>query len=190
MYSVHVQGSQDSATCVALLWVTSALMMSSWYSESRGQLAAVKLSTIQPTSSSVNVTAISLHFCASKHYQFASRVWQFSMGTIITVVKLRIPNQAWSNFKWAVKIIFFYPTVTRDSGILENTGTYHQIFWSPQIDQGLILGDHVDWILAKVTSEVYALRNLAKLRPLKILKVAYFGLVYPHLQYSIVGPHI
>lgn len=43
-------------------------------------------------------------------------------------------------------------------------------------------GEHV---FAKVTSGIQALRNLAKLFPPTILKMAYFSLVYPHLQYGI-----
>src|SRR5436190_6292053 len=45
--------------------------------------------------------------------------------------------------------------------------------------------DHVDKLCSKVTSGIHALRVLSKTCSLEVLRMAYFGLIYPHLSYGI-----
>jgi hypothetical protein len=58
-------------------------------------------------------------------------------------------------------------------------------FLGMHLDQGLTWGDHVDNICAKVASGIFALRSLQKFCNMDVLKMAYFGMVYPHFAYGI-----
>ena len=53
------------------------------------------------------------------------------------------------------------------------------------LDQGLTWNDHVDTVCSKVTSGIHALRVLSNTCSFEVLRMAYFGLIFPHLTYGI-----
>jgi hypothetical protein len=75
------------------------------------------------------------------------------------------------------------PSVMIDNVQLQETNSTK--FLGMYIDQRLTWSDHVRYICSKITSGIYALRNLAQFCSLDILKIAYYGLIYPHLVYGI-----
>uniref|UniRef100_A0A1B6IJT2 Reverse transcriptase domain-containing protein n=1 Tax=Homalodisca liturata TaxID=320908 RepID=A0A1B6IJT2_9HEMI len=54
-------------------------------------------------------------------------------------------------------------------------------FLGIHIDKGLSWEKHVDVVCARMSSGIYALRKLAEFCGIHLLKVAYYGLVYPHM---------
>jgi hypothetical protein len=75
------------------------------------------------------------------------------------------------------------PMVVMDDDLLEETESTK--FLGMILDRGLNWDDHIDSLCSKVTSGIYVLRNLAKFCSQDVLKMAYFGLIYPHLAYGI-----
>ena len=75
------------------------------------------------------------------------------------------------------------PIVMVDEDLLELTDSTK--FLGMILDRGLTWSDHVDQVCSKVTSGIFALRNLAKVCPRNILLMAYYGLIYPYLAYGI-----
>ena len=51
--------------------------------------------------------------------------------------------------------------------------------------KGLTWNDHVDYICSKLSSNIYVLRNVAKHCSKSILRMAYYGLIYPHISYGV-----
>lgn len=54
------------------------------------------------------------------------------------------------------------------------------------IDQRLTWASHVDRVCSKVSSGMFALRNLVPLVSLSVVKMAYFALVHSHLTYGVL----
>jgi len=77
----------------------------------------------------------------------------------------------------------YRPAVMVDETLLEEVESTR--FLGMHLDRGLTWNNHVDYICARVASGIYALRKLAKFCSLNVLKMAYFGLIYPHLAYGI-----
>lgn len=75
------------------------------------------------------------------------------------------------------------PIVMVDDTILEDTDSIK--FLGIHLDRSLNWNHHVDSVCSRVSSGIFALRNLGKFCPVKILLMAYFGLVYPHITYGI-----
>lgn len=75
------------------------------------------------------------------------------------------------------------PAVSLDDVLLEETESTK--FLGMYLDQGLTWCDHVNSICAKVASGIFAMRTLSQFCSTKILKTAYFGLVYSHFAYGI-----
>lgn len=75
------------------------------------------------------------------------------------------------------------PAASVDDVFLEETESTK--FLGMYLDSGLTWSDHVDSICAKVASGIFALRNLETYCSIEVLKMAYFGLVYPHFAYGI-----
>ncbi|KAG8335486.1 hypothetical protein J6590_066921 [Homalodisca vitripennis] len=69
------------------------------------------------------------------------------------------------------------PKLLEESDSIKFLGMY--------LHRGMTWDDHVESVYSRVTSGLYALRNLAKLCSHDILRMAYFGLVYPHLAYGV-----
>lgn len=54
------------------------------------------------------------------------------------------------------------------------------------LDQRLTWASHVDQVCARVSSGIYALRNLTSLVTIDVMKIAYFALVQSHLAYGVL----
>ena len=63
--------------------------------------------------------------------------------------------------------------------------TEHMKFLGLQIDSNFTWDQHVDYICNKISSSIFLLRQLSKFCTLDVLKKAYYGLVYSHLNYGI-----
>lgn len=75
------------------------------------------------------------------------------------------------------------PIVMMDDTILEQTNSTN--FLGMHLDRGLTWINHIDSICSRVSSGIYALRNLAKYCSIEVLRTAYFGLIYPHILYGL-----
>jgi hypothetical protein len=77
-----------------------------------------------------------------------------------------------------------------DLNIIINNTIINQVehikFLGIHLDRGLTWNFHVDDVCSKVSSNIYAIRNLAKYCDKKTLLTAYFGMIYPHFQYGII----
>ncbi|XP_046660183.1 BTB/POZ domain-containing protein 6-B-like isoform X3 [Homalodisca vitripennis] len=58
-------------------------------------------------------------------------------------------------------------------------------FLGIHIDKGLSWEKHLDVACARMSSGIYTLRKLAEFCGIHLLKIAYYGLVYPHMSYGI-----
>lgn len=58
-------------------------------------------------------------------------------------------------------------------------------FLGMYLDGGLTWNEHVEQLCKKMTSGIFALRSLAQYCSSSVLKMAYYGLIYPHLVYGI-----
>lgn len=75
------------------------------------------------------------------------------------------------------------PAVCVDDVFLEETESTK--FLGMYLDRGLTWCDHVDSICAKLASGIFAMRTLDTFCSIEVLKMAYFGLVYPHFAYGL-----
>ncbi len=58
-------------------------------------------------------------------------------------------------------------------------------FLGIHIDQDLSWSTQIENVCAKIASGIFLLRNLSEYCTTSILKTAYFGLIYPHINYGI-----
>jgi len=75
------------------------------------------------------------------------------------------------------------PSVMVDETLLEEVES--TCFLGMYLDRGLTWNDHVEHICSKIASGIYALRNLAEFCSTDVMKMAYYGLVYPHMTYGL-----
>ncbi len=77
------------------------------------------------------------------------------------------------------------PTIMLDESEIEEV--YSTKFLGIYLDRGLTWNYHVDNLSAKLSSGIFALRQLAKYCPIQVgpLMTAYFGVIYPHLSYGV-----
>lgn len=77
----------------------------------------------------------------------------------------------------------FQPTLLLGDSILEQVECTK--FLGLQIDANLSYDKHIDQVTSKMSSGLYALRQLSKICSLETLKKVYFALVHSHLAYGI-----
>jgi hypothetical protein len=77
----------------------------------------------------------------------------------------------------------YQPNVIVDDALLEEADSTK--FLGMHLDRGLTWDDHIEAICAKASSGMYALWSLLRYCSKEVLRMAYFGLVYPHLAYGI-----
>ncbi len=75
------------------------------------------------------------------------------------------------------------PTVKVDDICLEQVESTK--FLGIYIDQGLTWKDQINGTCKRVSSGIFGLRILAKSCSEQVLRMAYFGLIFPHLSYGI-----
>ncbi|KAG8259964.1 hypothetical protein J6590_108364 [Homalodisca vitripennis] len=75
------------------------------------------------------------------------------------------------------------PSVVLNDTVIEELNSIK--FLGIHIDKSLTWDNHVDAVCAKMSSGIFALRKLAEFCAISILKMAYYGLVYPHMSYGI-----
>jgi hypothetical protein len=76
------------------------------------------------------------------------------------------------------------PTIAIDQEVLEKVT--NTIFLGLHIDQNLSWNEHVNSVLLKMSSGLYALRRLSQICSQGVLKLAYFALIHSTMAYGIV----
>ena len=60
-------------------------------------------------------------------------------------------------------------------------------FLGLQLDKNLTFKDHINFICKKISKGIYALSRAAKLLPTEDLKILYFSLILPYLNYGLLA---
>ena len=99
-------------------------------------------------------------------------------------LKTNSSKSSFVNFSLRPQVNEYQPAVLADDVILEDSDSVK--FLGIYLDRGLTWEEHVDSVCSKISSGIYALRNLSKFCSLNVLRTDYFGLIHPHLSYGLI----
>ena len=77
----------------------------------------------------------------------------------------------------------YRPAVFLDEVLLDEVDSTK--FLGIFLDKGLTWNTHVDYVCKRLSLNIYVLRHIAKHCSLPVLRMAYYGLIHPHISYGV-----